>query len=79
VKINFKKGWDRIFIILSVVVLWGGFCFIYVVENTPDADFGLLLLLSVAIWGVGLVAFLLCIKLIGWVIESADRLIDKHL
>jgi len=68
VKINFKKGWDRIFIILSVV--WGGFCFYFVVENEPGADFGLLLLLSVAIWGVGLVAFLLCIKLIGWVIAG---------
>jgi len=65
VKINLKKGWNRILIILSVV--WGGVCFIFVLEH--ERGLVSILFFSALIWVVGLVVFLICIKLIEWVIE----------
>jgi len=67
VKINFKRGWHRILIILSVV--WGGFCFYIVADNTSKG-FVPIIVLSSMLWVVGLGAFLLCSRLIGWVIAG---------
>ena len=68
-KINFKKGWDRTLIILSVV--WGGFCFIFVVENFPSESFGNHLFFSALMWFFGLFAYLGCTKSIEWVIAGS--------
>jgi len=57
VKINFKKGWNRILIILSVV--WGVVCFIFVLEH--ERGLGSILFFSALIWVVGLVVFLLLV------------------